>query len=310
MAILIQNPLRGTPEVWKEALAKTLPKEEVRLFPDVGNPAEIDILMLGLPTKLAELPKMPNLKLIISLLAGVDAMLTNPHLPNAPLVKAEPPVGDLMMTEYALTLVLYHHRQIPLYKLNQKAHEWKGLAQKRNTDRTVGVLGYGTLGKPMGEEIQRHGFDVAAWARSPKADAKYKVFHGTDGLQPFLARSEIVLNMLPLTDETRGILNAKTFAQMPKGAVLINLARGGHVVDADLIAALDSGQLSAATLDVTEPEPLPSDSPLWDHPRITILPHVARRPSLAETMPQVVENVTRLRAGKPLILQIDRRAGY
>src|SRR5262249_26453181 len=108
----------------------------------------------------------------------------------------------------------------------------------------------------------------------------------------------------------KGILNTKTFAQMPKGAVLINLARGSHVVDADLIAALDSGQLSAATLDVTEPEPLPADSPLWDHPRITILPHVARRPSLAETMPQVVENVTRLRAGKPFILQIDRRAGY
>jgi glyoxylate/hydroxypyruvate reductase A len=116
--------------------------------------------------------------------------------------------------------------------------------------------------------------------------------------------------MLPLTPETKGILNAKAFAAMPKGASVINLARGGHVVDKDLIAALDSGQLGAATLDVTEPEPLPADSPLWDHPGVTLMPHVARRPSLAETMPQIVENMRRLKTGEPLILKVDPARGY
>ena len=137
-----------------------------------------------------------------------------------------------------------------------------------------------------------------------------EVFVGEAGFAPFLARTEIAVNMLPLTKETRGILDAKAFSLLPKGASLINLARGGHVVDKDLIAALDAGQLGAATLDVTEPEPLPKDSSLWDHPGITIMPHVARRPNLPDTMPQIVENMRRLRAGEPLILQVDRAAGY
>ena len=310
MAILMMNPLRGTPEVWTAALAKALPGEEVRFFPDVGNTADIDVFIVGIPTKLAELPPLPNLKMTVSLLAGVEGLLANPKLPKAPLVKVEPTGGDGMMTEYAVALVLYHHRNIPQYRLQQTRHEWKGLPPKRTADRTVGMLGYGTLGKPMAEKIKSEGFNVAAWARTPKPDAGIEIFVGERGFAPFLARTEIAINMLPLTPDTRGILNAAAFAHMPKGAAVINLARGAHVVDKDLIAALDSGQLGAATLDVTEPEPLPADSPLWDHPGITILPHVARRPLLIDTMPQIVENMRRLRAGEPLILLVDRTTGY
>jgi glyoxylate/hydroxypyruvate reductase A len=136
------------------------------------------------------------------------------------------------------------------------------------------------------------------------------VFAGPDGFAPFLARTEIAICMLPLTPETKGILNAKAFSHMPQGASIINLGRGPHVVNADLIAALDSGQLSSATLDVTDPEPLPAGDPLWDHPAVTIMPHVARRPTLDETLPQVVENMRRLRANEPLILLVNRNAGY
>jgi len=309
MAILMMNPLRGTPQVWKEALAKVLPKEEVRFWPDAGNPADIDVLIVGIP-KLKELPKLPNLKLTISLLAGVDGMINDPDLPDVPLVKVEPPVGDRMMTEYALSLVLYHHRNIPLYRISQTKHKWEALPPKRAEDRTVGLLGYGTLSKPMADTIKANGFNVAAWARTPKPDADIEVFAGSEGFAPFLARTEIAICMLPLTPETKGILNAKAFSHMPQGASIINLGRGPHVVNADLIAALDSGQLSSATLDVTDPEPLPAGDPLWDHPAVTIMPHVARRPSLGETLPQVVENMRRLRANEPLILLVNRNAGY
>ena len=311
MAILMMNPMRGTPEAWAQALAKALPGEEVRFFPDVGNPGDIEVFMVGIPSKLADLPKLPNLKLTISLLAGVDGLLANPHLPKAPVVKVEPPAGDTTMTEYCVTLVLYHHRMMPQYRRQQARHEWNPLPRTRAEERTVGFLGFGTLGKPMAERIKGLGFKVVAWARSPKPDSGgIEVFVGEAGFAPFLARAEIAVNMLPLTAETKGILNAKAFALMPKGASVINLARGGHVIDQDLIAALDSGQLGAATLDVTEPEPLPADSPLWDHPGVTIMPHVARRPSLAETMPQVVDNMRRLRAGEPLILKVDTARGY
>jgi glyoxylate/hydroxypyruvate reductase len=310
MAILMMNPLRGTPEAWTEALATALPGEDVRFFPNVGNPADIEVFIVGFPTKLAELPKLPNLKLNISLLAGVDGLIANPHMPKAPLVKVEPPSGDVTMNEYCLLLVLYHHRSLPQYRRFQAKHEWTPLPRKRAEERTVGFLGQGTLGKPMAEHIKRQGFHVIGWARTPKPGSSIETFAGEAGFAPFLAKSEILVNMLPLTEETRGILNAKAFAQMPKGAAVINLARGGHLVDKDLIAALDSGQLGSATLDVTEPEPLPADSPLWDHPGVTILPHVARRPSLAETMPQIVENMRRLRSGQPLILRVDTSAGY
>jgi len=309
MAILIQNPMRGTPEVWKETLAKVLPKEDVRFWPDAGKLEDIEVLIVGIP-KLSELPKLPNLKLTISLLAGVDGMIKDSALPDVPLVKVEPPTGDRMMTEYALSLVLYHHRNIPLYRVNQAKHKWEGLPAKRAEDRTVGLLGYGTLSKPMADKIKANGFNVAAWARTPKPDADIEVFVGEEGFAPFLARTEIAVCMLPLTPETNGILNAKAFSLMPKGASIINLGRGPHVVNADLIAALESGQLSCATLDVTDPEPLPADHPLWDAPGVTIMPHVARRPSLAETMPQIVENLRRLRANEPLILLVNRNAGY
>jgi len=153
-------------------------------------------------------------------------------------------------------------------------------------------------------------FNVIAWARTPKPDAPIEVFHGADGFDQFLGRTEIAVNMLPLTAETKGILNADAFSKLPQGASIINLGRGAHVIEADLIAALDSGQLAAATLDVTSPEPLPPESPLWDHPLVTIMPHVARRPNIGDSLPVIVENIGRVRSDAPLLQQVDREAGY
>jgi glyoxylate/hydroxypyruvate reductase A len=158
--------------------------------------------------------------------------------------------------------------------------------------------------------LKGFGFDVAAWVRSARKVDGIEVFHGKDGFGPFLARTEILVGMLAVTAETENVLNAGAFARMPKGACVINLARGNIVDDGDLIAALDSGQLAGATLDVFRTEPLPKQDPLWGHPRITIMPHVARMPSPRDIVPQIVENVRRAQAGKPLEWVVDRAAGY
>ena len=193
MAILLlepsKAPSRATPEAWKAAFAAALPQEDVRFWPVTGDPAEIEVLVVGQP-KLNELPPLPNLKLTISLFAGVDGLMSNPHLPAAPLVRAEPVAGDTMMTEYALSLVLYHHRNIPLYRVNQANHKWEGLPVKRAANRTVGLLGYGALSKPMADTFKANGFKVIAWARTPKPDADIEVFAGTDGFAAFLARAK------------------------------------------------------------------------------------------------------------------------
>ena len=166
------------------------------------------------------------------------------------------------------------------------------------------------MARPVADILVSLGFDVAAWTRTPKPGAKIEVFHGRGGLGAFLGRTDIVLCMLPLTEETRGILDASAFGQLREGASVINLGRGEHVVTDDLIAALDRGQLAGATLDVTHPEPLPEDSPLWDHPKVTVLPHVARRPPVGQVAPRLVENIRLFEAGEPLVQRVDRDAGY
>ncbi len=309
MAMLLLNPFRGSGEAWQAALMEAIDGLEARIWPDIGAPEDIEYIMIG-RIDLAELPQLPNLKLMVSLYAGVEGLLANPSLPDAPLVKAEPMTGDSSLTEYAITHVLRHHRNLPAYQAQQARHQWNGLPHKRAAERTVGFLGYGLLSKPMADLLTYMNFNVIAWTRTPKPDAPIEVFHGTGGFAPFLERSEITVCMLPLTSETEGILNADAFARMPTGAAIINLGRGAHVIDADLIAALDQDHLAAATLDVTSPEPLPPESPLWDHPKVTIMPHVARRPNISDSLPLIVENIRRLEAGEPLLQFVDRDAGY
>ena len=309
MALLLMNPIAGSPEDWVEAFAGPLPDLEIRVWPDLGDPADIEYLAMGRP-ELDDLPDLPNLKLMLTMLSGVDGILQHPKLPNTPLVKGEPEEGDPSMTEYALTLILSHHRQMPTYRQQQREHDWRPLAQKWAEDQRVGFLGYGVMAKPVAELLSKMNFDVAAWTRTPKPDAPIKVFHGEEEFDDFLARTDIAVCLLPVTPQTIGVLNKDAFAKMPEGASVINLGRGVHINADDMIAALDRGQLSAATLDVTVPEPLPADSPLWDHPKITIMPHVARRSPVSQIAPQFAENIKRFQKGEPLIQEIDRDAGY
>lgn len=309
MALLLFNMLTGSRDEWAAPIESAFSDIDVREWPDIGDPADIEFLAIGRPA-MADLPELPNLKLMLTMLAGVEGLLTNPHLPDGPLVKGEPAGGDPSMTEYAIAHIFSLHRQFTAYKDQQAQVVWQSLPQIMTTERRVGIMGFGTLSKPIVAKLIDFGFDVAAWTRTPKPDAPIEVFHGDDGLPAFMARTEIAVCMLPLTPETKGIFNAANFAHMPKGASIINLGRGPHVVDEDLIAALDSGQLSAASLDVTTPEPLPEDSPLWAHPRVNVMPHVSRRAGPEQVAPQFIENIRRFRAGEPLLQLVDRDAGY
>jgi len=309
MTLLITPPVTGSTEHWRDMILAEAPNLDIRLWPDVGDPADILYLLTGF-MDLAELPKLPNLRLVMPMFAGFDHLMASPHMPDVPIVRTGPPAGDPAMTEYALLHVLRHHRHMPDYLEQQSRKEWQVIPQKQPHEQRVGFMGFGILAQPPARALHGLGFDVAAWTRSARQDDDIEMFHGTDGFEAFLARTDIAVCLLPLTEETECILNAETFARMPEGACIVNLGRGGHLVDADLIAALDSGQLSGATLDATKPEPLPEESPLWSHPRVTIMPHTARRVRANTVALQVAEIVRREQAGEPQLWAVDRIAGY
>ncbi len=309
MALLISNLLMGTDADWRAAISAELPDLEVRFWPDVGDPADIEYLAFTRPS-LDDWPEFPNLKAMLTRQAGVDGFIAHPRLPDVPLSKLEPEDGDPMMTEYVVMHVLRLHRAMPTYRERQARREWREARQKRPEERTVGFLGYGTMARKPARILREMGFDVAAWTRTPKPGAEIPVLVGAGRLGAVLERSDIVVCLLPLTGETRGILNAGAFAAMPEGGMVINLGRGEHLIVEDLIAALDSGHLYHAALDVHSPEPLPPESPLWDHPGVTVMPHVARRPNIAQLAPRIVANIRRCEAGQPLLQEVDRSRGY
>ncbi len=299
----------GTAQSWRDTLAELLPQLEIRIFPDVGNTSDITYLAFMRPDFDA-IPPLPNLRAMFSRSAGVEAFINHPKLPKAPLGKIEPAGGDPMMTEYVIMHVLRLHREMPRYQAAQANREWLRRPIRRPEQRRIGFLGLGLMAKAPALVLQSLGFPVSAWVRSPREEPGIPVFHGPDQLEPFLRQADIVVCLLPLTRETEGILCARTFAMMPRGAMVINIGRGKHVVDADLIAALESGQLSYAALDALHPEPLPQESPLWLHPKVTVMPHVARRPTVRQLVAEIAANIRNVEAGGGLLQEIDKATGY
>jgi glyoxylate/hydroxypyruvate reductase A len=299
----------GNAKAWRDTFAEKLPDLEIRIWPDPGRLADIEYLAFMHPDFDA-LPVFPNLKAMFSRSAGVEAFVDHPKLPKAPLGKMEPPGGDPMMTEYVVMHVLRFHRDMPGYQAAQANREWRRVPIARPEQRRVGFLGFGMMAKAPALVLKSLGFAVSAWVRSPRPAAEVPIFHGHDQLEAFLAQTDIAVCLLPLTAETEGIFCARTFAMMPRGAMLVNVGRGKHVVDKDLIAALDSGQLSYAALDALWPEPLPPDSPLWLHPKVTVMPHVARRPTVAQLVTEIAANVRSLKAGGRLLQEVDKTMGY
>ena len=311
MALLIVNLDKaiGNAQAWLDTFREQLPDLPIRIWPDVGEVKDIEYLAFMRPD-FDLLPAFPNLKAMFSRSAGVESFVDHPKLPKVPLGKVEPPGGDPMMTEYVIMHVLRLHREMPAYQAAQAKREWLRVPITRPEQRRIGFLGFGMMATAPALVLQSLGFKVSAWVRSPRQAAEVPLFHGHDQLASFLGQTDIAVGLLPLTPETEGIFCARTFAMMPRGAMLVNVGRGKHVVEGDLIAALDSGQLAYAALDALWPEPLPPESPLWLHPKVTVMPHVARRPTVGQLVTEIVANIRSLEAGGQLLQEINYTRGY
>ena len=298
------------PAPWIEALGKHLPDLEVRVWPDIGNADDIELALVWRPPR-GLLAGLPHLQAILSLGAGVEHILADPDLPrHVPLVRLVDPGLTVGMTEFAVMRVLHYHRRMPEYEAQQRDRVWRLLPQIHPSDRRVGILGLGQLGGAVSRALAGFGLDVAGWSRGAKSIDGIAAHHGEDGLFAVLERSEILVCLLPLTRETEGILDATTLGALPRGAHLINVARGAHVVDEDLLALLDSGHIAGATLDVFRTEPLPDDHPYWTYPQVMVMPHAS-----AWTLPKtaastVADNIRRHRSGQPMTHVVDLARGY
>ena len=310
MAILLSTKAH-TMQDWMAALLAVDPSLEIRLFPDTGNPAEIEAAVVWTAHDMMELRRYPNLKLIVSMGAGVDHLLRPPGPPpGIPVARLKDVLLTSAMAEWVLLNVLRFHRQDPEYRALQQRKEWLELSAPSTAERRIGILGIGELGSASARVLTALGFPVMGWSRSAKALHGVQTFHGADGLMAMAAKTDILICLLPLTPETRGVLNAKLLSALPRGAYVINGARGGHMVAQDMLAALDSGHIAGAALDVFEPEPLPPESPFWSHPKVFMTPHAASITIPSSVAPQVVENIHNMRAGRPLINLVDFSLGY
>ena len=295
---------------WAAAIRALAPGVDLRFWPASGPAAEIDFAIVGGKAP-GDLRGFANLKAIQSTWAGVNHLLADSNLPfDRPLARMVDQGLTVSMTEFVVLHVLDGARQGPRLRAAQRARQWLDLDPAAPGTIAVALLGLGTLGADAGTRLAALGFTVRGWSRSRKEIAGIESFAGDDGLKECLSGAQILVCLLPLTDDTRGILNAATFAPLARGAVLIHAARGAHLNEADLLVALQSGQLSRAVLYVFASEPLPGDHPFWRHPQVTVTPHVAAITRPGTGAADIVENYRRAMAGEPLINQVDRAKGY
>ncbi|PZX18421.1 glyoxylate/hydroxypyruvate reductase A [Palleronia aestuarii] len=272
------------------------------------DPETVEYIVYAPSSGLVDFSAFTRLKAVLNLWAGVEAVTGNPTL-NVPLARMVDPGLTSGMVEYVTGHVLRHHLGIDDHIHNQDG-VWRPEAPPLAQDRRVGILGIGALGAACATTLAGLGFDVAGWSRSQKTIDGITTLSGTEGLHAILARSDILVLLLPLTEATRGVIDGHALDRMPPGAVIINPGRGPLIVDSALISALETGQIAHATLDVFATEPLPRDHPFWSHPGVTVTPHIASstRPPTAATV--IAENVRRGEAGEPFLHLVDRDAGY
>jgi len=316
LALLIHGGTDNwSPERWKTRFEEVCRDRRVLPLPEARQEATaVHYAAVWKPAP-GELAAFPNLKVIFNLGAGVDALMADKTLPDVPLVRVA--VGDLTdrMAEYVVLHVLMHHRQELYLRESQREKRWAPKHQWPANAISVGLMGLGVLGANAAEILRRVGFRVAGWSRSERRIEGVECFHGDAGLAPFLQRTDILVCLLPLTQETRHILNRSVFEKLnrtsPMGApVLINAGRGGLQNEADLLACLDEGMLGAASLDVFAQEPLPADSPFWIHPRVVLTPHNAADTDPDEISKYVARQIARYEGGGALENVVDRKRGY
>lgn len=297
-------------QAWSAALRRLEPDLDIRVHTDPGNIGDIEAALVWLPPP-GMLAGLPNLKAIFSLAAGVDAMLGDPSLPaDVPLCRMIDRSLTDGMTEFVLARVLHYHRDMHIYAAQQRRAEWKLHLPRPPFERRVGVMGLGELGTATARRLVANGFSVSGWSRSRRDVEGVTCHAGSEAFGTFLEDVEIVICLLPLTKETEGLLDDRFFRALPEGAFLVHVGRGRQLVPGALLGALESGQLAAATIDVTPDEPLDPASPLWRHPGIDITPHTASYCHPTTAAENVIANLRRLRRGEPLEGVVDRSRGY
>jgi glyoxylate/hydroxypyruvate reductase A len=301
------NAVRGAE--WARTFAARAPELPFRLWPDVGDPAQVRYLAAWMPPEDIA-ATFPNLELVFSVGAGVDQFDFSQLPPHIPLIRMLEPGIMESMVEYVTMAVLALHRDLLHFIAQQREQIWREIQITQAAKRRVGIMGLGLLGQAVLERLKAFGFPLAGWNRSPRTIEGVSCYAGEDALRHFLAQTDILVCQLPLTGQTRGILNRSLFEALPRGAKLVNVGRGGHLVADDLIDALDRGVLSAAVLDVAEPEPLPAGHPFWSHPRILLTPHNASMTAPETAVEFVLETISRHRRGESLPGLVDRERGY
>ncbi|MGD2140311.1 MAG: glyoxylate/hydroxypyruvate reductase A [Burkholderiales bacterium] len=297
------------PQPWRQALSAAFPDMAFEIWPGVRDLNTVRYALVWNPPA-DMLAKLPNLRAVLALGAGVDSLLADAQIPQVPVVRLLDAGLAAQMAEYAVYGVLHFHRRMGDYRQLQLDRVWRPLEPVPAHAWTVGVMGTGVIGSLITRHLVALGYAVRGWSRSVRNIDGVESFAGDAQLNSFLAGSRAIVNVLPLTAQTKGILNARTFAAMPRGSYVINIGRGGHLIETDLLAALDSGQISGAMLDVFNEEPLPVTDALWAHPNVVITPHIAGVTIAAEAEAQVVANIRRMEQGESPIGIVDRAKGY
>lgn len=298
-------------KLWLESLNSLLPAQQIvsseAITDEQANGIEFAIVANPTP---AELRRFPNLKWVQSLWAGVEKMVSMPELAEIPIVRMEDPELARIMAEAVLTWTLYLHRQIPTYQRQQDQHLWKQHIYIPPSDKRVGVLGTGKLGMAAIDSLLANGFQVSAWSRGPKQIDGVDHFAGTEGLDSMLADCDILVALLPLTDETNQLMDEQRLSLLKPGASIINFARAPIFDYSALLTKLDEGRLAHAVLDVFAQEPLPENSPFWDHPGISVLPHISGPTDIGSASEIVRLNVSAYLQDGTIPTTVDYRRGY
>ena len=295
------------PEPWVEGLQKAFPEAEVFAWAP-GAPLADHAIVWAPPQQFID--EQNGLKTLFNIGAGVDALLQLRLPPKLKVVRLDDAGMSVQMAEYVCHAVIRHFREFDAYDVDTQSGKWSYRKPRIRADFSVGVMGLGVLGERVAKALQVFEFPVLGYSRSPKDLPGIRSFSGPQGLADFLQSTRVLVNLMPLTTETENMLNHSSLSQLQRGGYLINVARGKHVVEEDLITLIDSGHLAGATLDVFRTEPLPADNPLWAHPKITVTPHTSARTLREESLAQIVGKIKALQRGEPINGVVDPQRGY
>ena len=298
-------------EVWSSALQEAMPEMDVKVYPDEGDVNDIEYAVVWKHPR-GILNQYPNLKAILSLGAGVDHVISDPELPEGlPIVRLVDKKLTHEMFLHSLHWVLHFHSDQYLYRIQQQSREWIQQSSVQSEDRTIGIMGLGNIGKSIGDSLVSLDFNVVGWGARPKNSlGEINYYYGQEQLAVFLRQSDILINVLPLSENTKNILTKNELKLLPEGSFIINIGRGGIINESDLLSALDSGHITAAALDVFAQEPLPENNSLWTHPSVYVTPHIAGQSNPRSAAKTIAENIRLIETGEDPYPIYSLNSGY